>query len=176
MLRDDRELAGRGTLVPALSLDAAVRAFGKILAFALVAALLAACASTPQASRERNGDAKTFYTQPTAATIYVYRSQFNRADDDSVLYVDDRLVGSTLPGTYYRINTVPGRHILHGIAVDTGWISLDVRPGHLYFVRLEVISGRSQFTQRPEDVGKREVSACCAMLENWAPGQRPLLR
>lgn len=176
MLRHDRELAGHGTRARALSLTRTVSAFGRILAVALLAALMTACASTPQASRERDADAKGFYTQPTAATIYVYRSQFNRVDDDTVLYLDDRLIGNTLPGTYFRINTVPGRHVLHGIAADTGWISLDVRPGHLYFVRLEVIGGRSQFTQRAEDVGKREVSACCAMLENWAPGQRPLLR
>ena len=32
-----------------------------------------------------------------------------------------------------------------------------------------------QFNARP-DTGKREILRCCSLLENWAPGQRPLLR
>ena len=48
-------------------------------AVALAAAVLflAACTSTPQASRERDSLAKEFLTHPNAATLYVYRSPFN---------------------------------------------------------------------------------------------------
>jgi hypothetical protein len=145
------------------------------LAFA-VCLLLAACASTPEASLERDAEAKQFLTHPNAATIYVYRSPHNRIDSDSVLYVDGRLLGSTLPGTYFRIDTVPGRHVLHGIALDAGQLELEVRPGQTYFVALDVIGGHSRFTYVPEQVGRERVRACCALLENWGPGQRPFLR
>jgi len=150
--------------------------------WAAVAALLlvtAGCASTPQASAERDADAKRFYTHPNAGTIYVYRSQFNRfeqLDDDSTLYVDDRLIGNTIPGTYFRVDVVPGRHMLHGVGRDSGRLSVDVRPGELYFVRLDVMGGNSVFRLEPDRVGRAQIQACCALLENWAPGQRPFLR
>src|SRR5205823_4432801 len=85
------------------------------MALAVIAAtLFAACTSTPQASRAEDADAKAFQTHPSASTIYVYRSPFNYYDYDSVLYINGRLVGRTLPGAYFRIDTVPGRHVLHG--------------------------------------------------------------
>ena len=144
---------------------------------AIVAAVLvSACASTPQASSERDAEAKQFYTHPNAATIYVYRSQFNHLDTDSVLYVDGRLIGNTLPGAYFRIDAVPGQHILHGTGIDLGQIALNTRPGQLYFVSLDVIGGHSNFRLVPDHLARERVRACCAMLENWAPGQRPFVR
>ena len=150
-----------------------------IICIAALLALLAACASTPQASPERDREAKQFQTHPNAATIYVYRSNLNRhaqIHDDPVLYIDDRLIGNALPGSYFRIDVVPGRHTLHGIASDAGRLAVDVRPGELYFVRLEVVGGQSNFRLEPGTLGRRTIESCCALLENWAPGQRPLLR
>jgi hypothetical protein len=139
-------------------------------------ALLAGCASTPQGSRERDADAKQFVTHPNASTLYVYRSQFDRLEDEAVLYVDQRLVGQTLPGGYFRVDTVPGHHVLHGMGVDIGKFELDTRPGELYFIELTVIEGHSHFWPVSEAVGRRRIVECCALLENWAPGQRPLFR
>ena len=146
---------------------------------AVLLAFLAACTSTPQASRERDSEAKEFRTHPSAATIYVYRSNLNQQAqiyDDPVLYVDDRLIGNALAGGFFRIDTVPGRHTLHGFGSDAGRLVVDVRPGQIYYVRLDVVGGQSNFRIEPEQVGRRTVQACCALLENWAPGQRPLLR
>lgn len=142
----------------------------------LSALVLGACTSTPQASRQDDADAKTFQTHPSASTIYVYRSPFNYYDYDSVLYINGRLVGRTLPGAYFRIDTVPGRHVLHGTGVDIGQITIDTRPGEVYFVSLDVLAGHSRFQLVPERVAEQRIRACCALLENWAPGQRPLLR
>lgn len=137
--------------------------------------LLAACASTPQASRERDAEGKEFLTHPQAATLYVYRSPFNNTED-SVLYVDRRLIGATLPGAYFRINAVPGTHTLHGNGLDLGDITIETRPGQLYFIELAVIAGHSHFRLVPQELGRKTLTTCCALLENWAPGQRPLLR
>lgn len=139
-------------------------------------ALLAACASTPQASSQDDARAKEFLSHPSASTIYVFRSEFNHVDTDTVLYIDGRLIGSTLPGAYFRIDTVPGRHTLHGIGPDVGQIAIDTRPGQLYFVSLEVIAGHSNFRLVADEFGRDSVRACCSLFENWAPGQRPLLR
>src|SRR2546423_9616925 len=119
--------------------------FWTAFAAVLVATALTACTSTPQAPLERDADAKQFQTHPSAATIYVFRSQFNYLDSNSVLYIDGRLIGATLPGAYFRVDTVPGHHVLHGIGLDGGQFALDARPGQLYFIRLDVIAGHSHF-------------------------------
>jgi hypothetical protein len=146
------------------------------LAVALAALLLiAGCASTPQASPQQDALAKEFITHPNASTIYVYRSEFNHFDTDTALYLDGRLIGATLPGAYFRIDTVPGRHVLHGTGIDVGQFELNTRPGEVYFVSLDVLGAHSNFRLVPDQVGRERVRACCALLENWAPGQRPFV-
>lgn len=140
---------------------------------ALVAGL-AGCASTPQASAERDAEAKRFGSPPATAAVYIYRT--DTADEDSVLWIDGRLVGATLRGTYFRVHLEPGRHILTGMAADSGRMELETRPGLVYFVSLKVLGGRSHFQRMPSETGKKVVANCCVLLENWAPGQRPLLR
>lgn len=142
----------------------------------LIAVLLAGCASTPQASRERDAEAKQFVSHPATAAVYVYRNDWSAIGEDSVLYVGRRLLGATLPGTYFRVDLRPGKHVLSGFGYDAGQFAIDVRPGEIYFVMLKVLNGTSQFAWRDAEVGRRELLDCCAMLENWAPGQRPLFR
>jgi hypothetical protein len=154
-------------------------ALGSIARAALIVAaalVVSACASTPQATPQRDADAKEFRTHPGASTIYVYRSPFNDYEADSVLFIDGRVIGATLPGAYFRIDAVPGRHVLHGTGIDIGQITLDTRPGEIYFVSHDVLAGHSRFQLVPDRVGQERVKACCALLENWAPGQRPFLR
>ena len=150
------------------------------LALAAAAALfIAGCASVPQASPERDADAKQFNTHPNAAAIYVYRPDFQGPGDDgsySVLWADGRLIGETLPRTYFRLDLRPGRHFLNGQAVDVGRLTLDTSAGELYFVSLIVSGGTSTFKVVTPETGKRDILRCCAMMENWAPGQRPLFR
>lgn len=141
----------------------------------LLVLLLAACASTPQASSERDAEAKAFHTHPATAALYVFRPDAE-LDEESVLYMDGRLIGSTLPGTYFRINAQPGKHRLHGIGADSGRIEIELRPGEIYFVSLRVSGGNSHFSRVDPAQGRQAVQSCCALLENWAPGQRPLLR
>ena len=143
---------------------------------ALAGALLGGCASTPEAGRDRDALAKEFLSHPSAATIYVYRSQFNHLDADTVLYVDGRLIGATRPGTFFRLDVQPGRHVLHGTGIDLGEYQLETRPGHVYYVSHEVNGGHSRYRQMPENVAQAQVRSCCALLENWWPGQRPFIR
>jgi hypothetical protein len=137
---------------------------------------VAGCASTPQATFENDAEAKTFVTHPATAAIYVYRDPLDRRDSDSVLYVDRRLIGATLPGGFFRIEARPGKRVLHGLAYDRGALEIDVRPGETYFISLSVVEGTSNFTPKSAAVGRAELLACCVLLENWTPGQRPLLR
>lgn len=144
------------------------------LALLALMAGLAGCTSTPQASAERDAEAKQFGSAPATAAVYVYRN--DTADEDSVLWIDGRLIGSTLRRTFFRVNLEPGRHVLTGMAADSGRLELETRPGAVYFVALTVVSGRSQFRLIPLETGQKVVANCCSLMENWAPGQRPLLR
>lgn len=142
----------------------------------LVAALAAGCASTPEASREHDAAAKRFEANRDAATLYVYRDAHDRSEEDSVLYVDHRLIGATLPASYFRVYVRAGTHLLHGVGHDNGTFKLDTRAGEIYFISLWVRSGYSDFRLEDPSRAQRRISECCGLLENWAPGQRPLLR
>ena len=147
--------------------------------FVLAAVVLGGCASTPQATPGRDAEARQFTPRPDAAVVYVYRDDpYTGSMDmqDSSLYVDGRLIGSTLPGTFFRFDVSAGTHQLHGFAYDQGETKFDARLGDLVFVRLNVSHGTSHFTRVNPDTGKRELLRCCSLMENWAPGQRPLLR
>lgn len=148
---------------------------------AVAACLLIAvggCASVPEAAPERDAGAKQFETRPGAATLYVFRNDFPSTlrQEDSVLYVDDRLIGATLPGTFFRIDLLPGTHQLHGYGYDRGSLKIRARDGEAHFVALNVIGGVSHFGPVAPDAARREIARCCVLMENWQPGQRPLLR
>lgn len=144
-------------------------------ALLIAASVLAGCTSTPQAPRDRDEIAKEFLTHPGYSTVYVFRQGSDSSFDESVLFVDGRLIGSTLPGGYFRLNLQPGRHRLAGMGPDQGNMLLETRGDALHFVRLSVVGGHSHFEEIPEKTGRSELTRCCVLLENWAPGQRPLL-
>ena len=138
--------------------------------------LIAACASTPQATLERDQEAKNFEPQPATSTVYVFRPDFPAPEEDTVLWVDGRPIGATLPRTYFRIHMNPGSHYFSGFGSDNGTIRLQTRAGEIYFIRVQTVAGRSVFEHVDAANGRRELTACCGLLENWRPGQRPLLR
>ena len=142
----------------------------------LMALALAGCASVPHAAPERDAEAKQFLAQPNSATLYVYRPDFVAPRrDESVLYVDTRLIGATLPGTFFRIDLRAGPHELRGYGYDQGSLTVETRYGEIVFVSLNVTGGNSHFAQVTPDEGQRAIARCCVLLENWERGQRPLL-
>lgn len=148
------------------------------LALAAAMLALAGCASVPEATSEHDAEAKRFVAPPGTSTIYVYRDDFPVFDmsmQESVLYVDETIIGATLPKTFFRFNVQPGEHALHGFAHDQGSLKIATRPGEIYFVKLDVVNGSSRFTPVSPETGKRDIVRCCTLLENWSPGQRPFL-
>ena len=149
-----------------------------VLAGLVIALALVACASTPQASPERDAEAKQFRTHPGYSTLYIYRPEVEGNMDwqETVLYVDNRMIGGTLPQTFYVVHVEPGTHLLAGIAGDQGRFKLVTRPDELYLVELRESGGVSRYRLVEAETGKRVIRECCRLLESWAPGQRPLLR
>lgn len=144
-----------------------------VLAFAA----LTGCASTPQATPERDAEAKRFLTVSGEATIYLYRPDFPAFDqNDPSIYADDRLIGTVLPGSFFRFAADPGARVIHSDAQDAGSLKIEARSGELHFVSLTVVAGQSRYATVSAETGKRDIIRCCALMENWAPGQRLLLR
>jgi hypothetical protein len=148
-----------------------------LLGATLAASVLAGCVSVPQASPARDAEAKAFGTNPGAAAVYVYRNDFtSHLSEESSLFIDGRPIGSTLPGTFFRVDVRAGEHLLHGHGYDQGRLKLATRSGEAYFVALNVSNNTSYFRTVDPEAAKREIERCCVLMESWAPGQRPLLR
>lgn len=150
------------------------------LALVLLLALLGGCAATPEAPPATDAETKRFESgfesAPRAAIVYLYRAD-TPGSATSTLWVDDRLVGQSLPATYFRVAVRPGRNRITGVAADQGRLEIDTRAGGVFFVAMHVggnaeVPGDTLFRSVPPDAGKAEILRCCTMLETWRPGQR----
>jgi hypothetical protein len=72
------------------------------------------------------------------SVIYLVRSTRDWSTNASVVFIDERWLGTTGAGVYYRIEVPPGRHRLSGYAFDQGSITLDTQPNGVYFVEQHV--------------------------------------
>jgi hypothetical protein len=153
-----------------------MRAFhGSWLAVLLL--VLGGCASTPQATSARDAEAKRFIAQPGYAAIYVFRPDFpTRTIEDTILHVDDRIIGQTLPGAFFRVDVHPGVRVVRASAGTATEIKVNARPGELHFVQLNVTGAAPHLALVEPAKAQAAILKCCALMENWVPGQRPLLR
>lgn len=151
------------------------------IAAALLAttAVLAGCASTPEASLASDADAKRFETAMNSAVIYIYRPTGYGGHGVTTIWVDGRLVGETLPGTYFRVPTRPGRTRITVSGNDAGRLEIDTKAEGVYYVETQV-AGETQsesatvFRAVSPTAGQAAIQSCCRMLEAWRPGQKRL--
>jgi hypothetical protein len=127
-----------------------------------VALVLAACAPLPQTAADVQ--AKRIESAPGKAVIYLVRTRPDLGPLPTPVKLNDRMLGSTHPGTYFRLEVEPGRHVLTGFAQDNGSITLDVQADRFYFVRHSVSgtwrenSPHSFFRIIPENEGRDAVA------------------
>jgi hypothetical protein len=146
-------------------------------ALLVLMAFLGGCAATPGASPASDAEAKRFESAPGAAFIYLYRPGAPGGRGPSTLWVDGRLVGATLPTSYFRIAVRPGRNRITASGGDAGRLEIDTRADGVYFVEMQVF-GESEseastlFRGVTPEVGKAAIQRCCTLLETWRPGQR----
>ena len=121
--------------------------------------MCAACAQLPPSPADLQ--AKKFETVPDRAVIYVVRGAAGFNQEGATLLLDDTVMITTYPGTYYRWVVAPGSHRVAGYASDSGTISVNVERGRIYFVQQWVSFGmlgpRSRFSQVPQNEGRAVV-------------------
>ena len=129
--------------------------------FLVAAAALwcAACAPLPPSPADIQ--ARKFEVPAGRGVIYIVRDEGGFNQDGATLSLDDTMMITTYPGTYYRWEVAPGQHRIAGYASDSGNISLHVEAGRIYFVQQWVAFGmlgpRSRFSQVPPDQGRAAV-------------------
>ena len=114
---------------------------------------LAACAPIPVVDPQSVRVEGT----PGMSVIYLVRSMPDHSPAGASVYLDDRWIGATRLGTFFRLEVPAGRHRFTGDAIDQGTITLDTQADHVYFVEMRVFGiGRdfpysnSQYTIIPE--------------------------
>ena len=142
----------------------------------LLLALCAACTSTPQATRERDAEAKRFEPVTRDAVIYIYRPGIVMAGPETTLWVDNRLVGSSLPGTFFRVIVFPGRNLIDTSPPDSGRLAISTLASEVTFVEMRSEGGPngapvSRFRVMAPEEAKAAIAQCCSMLETWHHNQ-----
>lgn len=132
----------------------------RLLSAAALVLAFAACAPLPPSPQDL--EAKRFEPVPGKAVIYLVRDLPDVSREAASLMLDDNLMGSTYPGTYFRWVVEPGRHQIRGFAGDAGAITLDVGPGAIYYVQQTFTRGFTGFGQSffrpiPEPYGRSAV-------------------
>ena len=105
------------------------------VAMLTLVAFVAGCAgySPQQASQAVRVEAT-----PGVGVIYLVRTKPDLSYVPSQVTLDDRLIGTTYAGTYYRVEVPAGRHRLSGYGRDNSGLTLDVQAGQVYFVHQTV--------------------------------------
>jgi len=122
--------------------------------------LLAACAPLPPSPQDIQ--AKHFEPVPGKAVIYLVRDLPDISREAATVMLDENMMGTTYPGTYFRWVVEPGRHQIRGFAGDAGAMTLDVLPDRMYFVQQSYTRGFTGFGQSffrpvPEPYGRGAV-------------------
>ena len=128
-------------------------------------AMLAACASVPKASPERDRSAKQFAAPPKGkAALYVFRDESFGAAIKMSLLLDGRIVGDTAAKTFHWVEIAPGKHTLIGKAENESTLDFTAVPGQNVFVwqevKLGVLSARNKLQLVDDQRGRAGVAQC----------------
>jgi hypothetical protein len=94
--------------------------------------------------------------------IYLVRNDPDISREVGTVMLDDQMMGSTYPGTYFRWVVEPGRHQIRGYAGDAGSMTIDVGADRMYFIQQSVSRlfhgfAQSFFSFIPESYGRTAV-------------------
>jgi hypothetical protein len=127
----------------------------------LLLLLLSGCVA-PLPPSPQEIEAKRFEAVAGKAVVYLVREYPDLSSEAGTVMLDDRMMGSTYPGTFFRWVVEPGRHQIRGYAGDAGSMLIDVLPGRVYYVQQSYSRGLTGFGQSffrliPEPYGRSAV-------------------
>jgi hypothetical protein len=102
----------------------------------MLAVLLAGC--TPLPLTPEDLEARKFEAVPDKAVIYVVRDYLDFSNEQAPIYIGEKLLPATYPGTYFRLVVPAGKHTIVGYGQDNGTITVEAQQGRVYFVQQRV--------------------------------------
>lgn len=142
-----------------------------LVTFALLATLLAGCASVPMAPLGDDAKAKTFEVKPDKSSIYLYRNESFGGAISMTVALDGKVAGQTGPQTYFLWEVDPGTHEITSYSEANSTLKLTTEPGKAYYVWQEVKMGvwmaRSLLQQVDETTGRKGVAECKRAQSNF---------
>lgn len=105
----------------------------------VLALLLAACAQLPPSPEDVQ--AKKFDSVPGKSVIYLVRSPLD-SSESSGLILNDRMLLTTFPSSYQRLEVEPGTHRIAGFGFATESVTLTTQAGKVYFLEHTVLADR----------------------------------
>lgn len=133
-----------------------------MLLVGVLVALLTGCASVPMASLDKDAKAKDYSTDPSKASLFIYRNETFGAAIPVTVSVNGKTLGQTAAMTYFRLNLSPGKYTINSHAENVSMLDLILEAGKNYFVWQEIKMGMwsagSKLQQVGESIGRAGVS------------------
>lgn len=137
----------------------------KLVLFLICLAVVGCGGIAQHAPKEYDASRKAFAI-PAAGygTVYIFRDGFAGREINTTLLIDGRVLGKNLGNTYLCADIPEGKHTITSHYVGYTSIDIDVKQGHLYFIRdsVDVSFTRTDTVLTPvgEAEGKTAVRKC----------------
>lgn len=101
----------------------------------LVTVILAGCVAPLPLSPADVQARKMEAPPPGMGVVYLVRQDPDHNRVPASVTLGDTHMITTYPGTYFRWEVSPGRHLISGAFADNGMITVQVEPGRTYYVQ-----------------------------------------
>lgn len=116
------------------------------------AALAAGCKHGNLASPEQDAQARLLRSSPEKAVIYLLRDRGAYYVTDVQVGLDDQIMGTTWPNTFYRWEVPPGKHVIVSFTTPPAVLKLTTEAGGVYYVWQDINFGKLREPSRLEIV------------------------
>jgi hypothetical protein len=106
-----------------------------------LAAFAAGCATKNLATPEQDAQARLLQPVPGKSVIYLLRDRGDLYVTEVEVGLDERVMGTTSPNTYYRWEVPAGEHVIVSFTQPPAVLRLTTAPGGVYYVWQDINVG-----------------------------------
>jgi hypothetical protein len=137
----------------------------RLILAATLSLFIVGCASVPMGNEARDAQLKTFAGVPKdKAGLYIYRNERMGGKIKMDVELNGQPIGQTQSFTYLYKEVAPGKHTLTSKSENTDTLTIDAKPGMLYYIwqeaKMGVLYARTKLHLVPEVTGKAGVAEC----------------